>query len=88
MERANKGVRRYKIDPKKPSHCDVFNTTIRGAIYSGRLWLLADKAPDGADWSSKTPLEMASIWKNLTQPKNATVTTFPSKAKNAFPDDV
>jgi hypothetical protein len=86
MERENRGVRRYKIDPKKPNHCDVVNTTVNGSIYSGRLWLLANKTADGRDWNSLTTAEIIAIWKNLTI-KNASVTPFPSKAKGAFPDD-
>jgi hypothetical protein len=86
MERDHKGVRRYKIDPKKPNQCDVVNTTVNGNAYSGRLWLLADKTADGRDWDRLPTAEVIAIWKNLTV-KNATVTPFPSKAKNEFPDD-
>ena len=80
MERRNEGVRRLKLDPKAPHLCGV----VSDGKHSGRLWLLADKASDGRDWSAMTNAEIITLWKNLPPLPNATVTRHPS-AK--FPDE-
>jgi hypothetical protein len=87
LERANRGVRRYRKDRNNPdTTCGVVHATVGGRDYSGRLWLLADKTADGRDWDRLPTAEIISIWKNLPI-KNATVTPFPSKARGEFPDD-
>ena len=80
MERRGTGVRRCKVDPQKPLECAVVATS----THAGRLWLLADKTPDGRLWSALTTAEIIALWKNLPPPKNATIIKHP---KAGFPDD-
>jgi hypothetical protein len=82
MERAKRGVRRYRVDPKHPeTGCGVASAS---GYKSGRLWLLADKTVDGRDWERMPTAEVLALWLNMPAPKNATVTQFPSQA---FPND-
>jgi hypothetical protein len=83
MHRQGQGVRPYKIDAKEPHVCGV--VTVAGE--SARLWVLADKTADGRAWSSLTDAEAFALWLGKPAPKSATVTPFPSKAKDEFPDD-
>jgi hypothetical protein len=73
MEREKTGVRRLRIDPKTPHQCGVVNA----GGYSGRLWLLADAAPDGRLWSAMTTAEIIALWKKLPPPQNAKILQFP-----------
>ena len=80
MERRGTGVRRCRIDPRKPSECAVVGNN----QHSGRLWLLADTTADGRLWGSLTATEIIALWKNLPPPKSASVTRLP---RASFPDD-
>jgi hypothetical protein len=87
MEREKKKVRRYKIDPARPDHgCGVAHASVNNRTYSGRLWLLDSLTVTGRDWDRLPTAEVIAIWKGLTI-KSATVTPFPSKSKDEFPDD-
>jgi hypothetical protein len=84
MERRKIGVRRLRVDPKGKQWAAV----ISDGKHSGRLWLLADKAPGGREWTDMTNVEIVALWKNLPAPSNATVHQHPAAKKNgAFPDN-
>jgi hypothetical protein len=74
MEKQNNGVRRLRIDPRKPHLCGV----VSNGTHSGRLWLLGDTAPDGTLWKSMSNAEIIAVWKNLPRPQRGTVHQFPS----------
>jgi hypothetical protein len=80
MERRKTGVRRLRIDAKAPHLAGI----VADGKYSGRLWLLGEKAPDGRAWSAMTQAEIIALWKNLPAPPNATVIRHPAAR---FPDD-
>jgi hypothetical protein len=84
MERRKTGVRRLRVDPKGKQWAGV----VSDGKHSGRLWLLADKAPDGREWTDMTNAEIIALWKNLPPPPNATVHQHPAAKKNgSFSDD-
>jgi hypothetical protein len=88
MERAGKGVRRRRIDPKNPRRCGMVTGKIHGMTKGGRLWLLTDRHPDGRAWNTLSDLELIAYWKNITLP-NATIITHPNASlkPDQFPDD-
>jgi hypothetical protein len=74
MERRKTGVRRLRVDPKAPHLAGL----VADGKYSGRLWLLGEKAPDGREWSAMTQAEIIAVWRNLPKPASATIIPFPS----------
>ena len=82
MEKRKLGVHRLRVDPKAKHWAGVVSDGKQG----GRLWLLADKAPGGREWTDMTNAEIIALWKNLPAPPNATVHVHPSAKKKAgFP---
>jgi Family of unknown function (DUF5906)/Bifunctional DNA primase/polymerase, N-terminal/Primase C terminal 2 (PriCT-2) len=73
MEYQKRGVRRLRIDPKNHNHCGVVHSKGIGA----RLWVLGDKTPQGADWSSLTNAEIIAMWQGKPPPRSASVLQFP-----------
>ena len=74
MERRKTGVRRLRVDPRAPHLAGL----VADGKYSGRLWLLDEKAPDGREWTSMTNAEIIALWKNLPKPASAVILPFPS----------
>ena len=84
LERRKTGVRRLRVDPKASHLAGI----VADGKYSGRLWLLGERAPDGRAWTDMTNAEIIALWKNLPAPPNATVIRHPAaKGNGAYPDD-
>ena len=83
LERRKTGVRRLRVDPKASHLAGI----VADGKYSGRLWLLGERAPDGRAWTDMTNAEIIALWKNLPAPPNATVIQHPAaRGNSAFPD--
>ena len=85
MERRKTGVRRLR---RRSEGAALARASSSDGKYSGRLWLLADKAPGGREWTDMTNAEIIALWKNLPAPPNATVHVHPERQKEwRFSDD-